>query len=62
MARIYILQPTKPREKCHDCGELADIVLVSIVSERSNGYTDEIALCSDCIDKRARDEEPSLPH
>ena len=48
----YIPQVPTPSQKCDDCGEEADVFLVAIFSERDNGYTDEVFLCVDCLEKR----------
>jgi hypothetical protein len=44
----YTIHAAKDGEKCYNCAEQADIVLVADTHERETGHVDEVPLCDKC--------------
>ena len=53
----YLHVESATGQKCHDCGEKANIVFIAEKADRETGYIDELALCNDCADKRSLKNE-----
>jgi hypothetical protein len=46
----YTIEAADDEMECHNCGDMAVLVLVADYPEKETGYNDEIALCESCAD------------
>jgi hypothetical protein len=48
----YTIEAADDEQECHNCGDVAVVVVVADYPERETGYTEEIALCDSCLEKQ----------
>jgi len=44
----YHIEAPTPKDKCYNCGETANIVVVADTHDRDTGHVDTIPLCDKC--------------
>jgi hypothetical protein len=44
----YTIEAADDEQECHNCGDVATIIIIADAPEKETGYNDEIALCESC--------------